>query len=159
MKIAAIRSRWAMVVLAFAAAFGVGMLVASQRSDATAGAHSHATAPSYTGPRKPLLVRPKAVRDKIEDLNQALEACLAAQGVRRESLPEGGYLYRSNASVDAACGQERHAIDAYLDSDAYHASDAAARRLLEQFWDCFDQLPERSEAAVESCRMRATNPQ
>jgi hypothetical protein len=162
MKISVIRSRWAAAALAFALAFGVWMLLANQRSHAVAAArlhHTHATAPSSSGARKPLLVRPKAVRDKIAKLNRVLETCLAGHGVSRESLPEGGYMYRSNARVDAACAGQRHAIDAYINSDAYHASDAAARRLLEQFWDCFNRLPARTEAAIESCRVEASNPQ
>lgn len=159
MKIPAIRSRWAAVALAFTVAFGIWMLVVGQRSQATPGVHSHAAAPSYTGPRKPLLVRPKAVRDRIQQLNQALEACLTAHGVARVNLAEGGYMYQSNARVDAACTKQSNAIDAYINSAAYHASDAAARNLLKQFWDCFNQLPERTEATVESCRAKATNPQ
>jgi hypothetical protein len=162
MKIRVLRGRWIAAALAFAVAFGVWMLVESQRSHATSGArshHSHAAAPSYAGPRKPLLVRPKAVRDRIQQLNRALETCLTANGAAQVELSEGGYMYRSDTRADAACAKQRYAIDAYVDSDAYHASDASARRLLERFWDCFDQLPERTEAAVEACRVSATNPQ
>jgi hypothetical protein len=162
MKIRVLRSRWTAVALAFAVAFAAWILVANQRSHATVYVnlpHSHLAAPSYTGPRKPVLVRPKAVRDKIQRLNHALETCLIANGATRVDLAEGGYMYRSNASTSAACASQADAIDTYINSDAYHASDVAAHRLLKQFWDCFNRLPEKTEAAVESCRVNATNPQ
>jgi hypothetical protein len=120
---------------------------------------SHAMANPYSGKRKPLLNRPKAVRDRIVQLNSALENCLSAHGATRESLAEGGYVYRADGSAVSACAGQQKAIDAYLDSAAYHASDALALKLLKQFWDCYEQLTDKTDAAVENCRQAAANPQ
>jgi hypothetical protein len=163
MRIGALRSRGALAALAFAVAFGGWMLVASQRSHATGAGYvlganeSHAMANAYSGRRKPLLNRPKAVRDRIDQLNRSLEHCLSAHGAVREEIPDGGYMYRASGPALDECAGQQKAIDAYLDSDAYHASDAEALRLLKQFWDCYDQLADRTDAAVESCRLSAAN--
>jgi hypothetical protein len=165
MRIRATRNRWAVAALAFVVAFGGWMLVASQRSHATGAEHalapsdSHSMANPYSGKRKPLLNRPKVVRDRIAQLNRAFENCLAAHGATREDLTDGGYLYRADDSAAAACAGRERAINTYLDSDAYHASDVLALKLLKKFWDCYEQLPDKTDAAVEACRLDAANPQ
>ena len=165
MRTRASRSRWAIAAIAFAAAFGAWMLVASQRSPATGAAYglapgdSHSMANPYSGKRRALLNRPKVVRERIAQLNRVFENCLAAHGAMREDLAEGGYLYRADGSAAAACAGQEKAIDTYLDSDAYHASDALAFKLLKKFWDCYGALPDKSDAAVEACRINAANPQ
>jgi hypothetical protein len=165
MRIRATRHRWPLAALAFVAAFGAWMLVASQRSHATGAEYvlapddSHSMANPYSGKRKPLLNRPKSVRDRIAQLNRAFENCLAANAATREALTEGGYLYRADDSAAAACAGQEKAINAYLESDAYHASDALALKLLKKFWDCYEQLPDKTDAAVEACRLDAANPQ
>jgi hypothetical protein len=103
-------------------------------------------------------VKPAAIQAKLDELNQRYDDCMARNGAPHIDLANGGWTYPSNPSADTACQADLAAIQTYVDSAEYHASDAETQKLLEHFWSCVNALPTRADAAVRACADKSSTP-
>lgn len=159
MRQSILRGRWALVVTAFALSFAGWLAVSSARSASTAtpaaAHHDHDRAPYTTHPIGPR-VNPRPVQAKIDGLNRAYDACMAAHGSKRVPYASGGWKYEKNDSATAACQPQLDAISSYVDSPEYRAHDADIRARLKQFWDCVDALAAPDDSSVQACADQAS---
>ena len=103
-------------------------------------------------------IKPPAVQAKLDALNRGYDQCMQAHGSAHIDTGAGAWTYQHAPAAAAACKGALDAVDDYLNSPAYRASDELSHRLLKQFWACVERLAKPDDASVRRCADQASYP-
>jgi hypothetical protein len=97
---------------------------------------------------------PGSVNDR---LNAAFDRCMQAHGAPHINTGGGEWTYGQDSAAAAACKGDLAAINAYVSSPEYRATDAISNKLLKQFWTCVG-ASKPDTTRLRACAEKASYP-